>query len=75
MRRRKLRSRAICDTRHRQQSAHQSKVSPSKLRLENAVIAELAFMLVVAALAGVVAAILPARRASRVDILKALAYE
>jgi putative ABC transport system permease protein len=32
-------------------------------------------LLVVAALAGVVAAILPARRAAKVDILKALAYE
>jgi putative ABC transport system permease protein len=32
-------------------------------------------LLVVAALAGVLAAWLPARRAARVDILKALAYE
>jgi putative ABC transport system permease protein len=32
-------------------------------------------LLIVAALAGVVAAILPARRAAKVDILRALAYE
>ena len=35
----------------------------------------LVVLLVVAALAGVVSAILPARRASRLDILRALAYE
>ena len=35
----------------------------------------LAVLLVLAALAGVVAAIGPARRASRIDVLKALAYE
>ena len=32
-------------------------------------------MLVLAALAGVIAAIGPARRASRMDVLEALAYE
>jgi putative ABC transport system permease protein len=35
----------------------------------------LAFLLVLAALAGVLAAILPARRAARLDVLEALAYE
>jgi putative ABC transport system permease protein len=38
-------------------------------------VAQLVFILVVAALAGVVAAIAPARRAARLDVLKALAYE
>jgi putative ABC transport system permease protein len=38
-------------------------------------IATLALLLVLAALAGVVAAIGPARRASRLDVLRALAYE
>jgi putative ABC transport system permease protein len=37
--------------------------------------ATMAVLLVMAALAGVLAAILPARRAARVDILRALAYE
>jgi putative ABC transport system permease protein len=32
-------------------------------------------LLVLAALAGVLAAILPARRAARLDVLRALAYE
>jgi putative ABC transport system permease protein len=36
---------------------------------------QLIFVLVLAALAGVVAAIAPARRASRLDVLEALAYE
>lgn len=36
---------------------------------------ELAIWLVVAAVAGVVAAILPARKASRLDVLEAIAYE
>jgi putative ABC transport system permease protein len=35
----------------------------------------LALLLVLAALAGVLAAILPARRASRLDVLQALQYE
>ena len=35
----------------------------------------LVLMLVVAGIAGVGAAILPARRASRLDVLEALAYE
>jgi putative ABC transport system permease protein len=38
-------------------------------------VAQLVIMLVVAGLAGVVAAIGPARRASRMDVLEALAYE
>jgi putative ABC transport system permease protein len=36
---------------------------------------QLIFVLVLAGLAGVVAAIAPARRASRLDVLEALAYE
>jgi putative ABC transport system permease protein len=35
----------------------------------------LVILIVLAALAGVVAAIWPARRASRLDVLEALAYE
>jgi putative ABC transport system permease protein len=38
-------------------------------------VGQLVFILVVAALAGVVAAIAPARRAARLDVLQALAYE
>jgi len=38
-------------------------------------IATLILLLALAALAGVVAAIGPARRASRIDVLRALAYE
>ena len=38
-------------------------------------VCQLVFILVVAALAGVVAAIAPARRAARLDVLQALAYE
>jgi putative ABC transport system permease protein len=38
-------------------------------------VGQLVFILIVAALAGVVAAIAPARRASRLDVLQALAYE
>ena len=38
-------------------------------------IGQLVAILVVAALAGVVAAIAPARRAARLDVLQALAYE
>jgi putative ABC transport system permease protein len=38
-------------------------------------VGQLVFILVVAALAGVVAAIAPARRAARLDVLEALAYE
>jgi putative ABC transport system permease protein len=38
-------------------------------------VGQLALILVVAALAGVVAAIAPARRAARLDVLQALAYE
>ena len=38
-------------------------------------VGQLAFILIVAALAGVVAAIAPARRASRLDVLEALQYE
>jgi len=38
-------------------------------------VGQLAFILVIAALAGVLAAIAPARRASRLDVLQALAYE
>ena len=38
-------------------------------------VGQLIFILVVAALAGVVAAIAPARRAARLDVLQALAYE
>ncbi len=38
-------------------------------------VGQLFFILVVAALAGVVAAIAPARRAARLDVLQALAYE
>ena len=38
-------------------------------------IGTLLILLVVAAVAGVVAAIYPARRAARLDVLKALAYE
>jgi putative ABC transport system permease protein len=38
-------------------------------------VGQLAFILVVAAIAGVIAAIAPARRASRLDVLQALAYE
>jgi len=37
--------------------------------------AQLVVLLVLAAIAGVLAAILPARRASRLDVLDALAYE
>jgi putative ABC transport system permease protein len=38
-------------------------------------IGTLVLLLVLAALAGVVAAILPARRAARLNVLEALAYE
>jgi putative ABC transport system permease protein len=38
-------------------------------------VGQLVFILVIAALAGVLAAIAPARRASRLDVLQALAYE
>ena len=38
-------------------------------------VGQLVFILIVAALAGVVAAIAPARRAARLDVLQALAYE
>jgi putative ABC transport system permease protein len=38
-------------------------------------VGQLVFILVIAALAGVVAAIAPARRAARLDVLEALAYE
>jgi len=38
-------------------------------------VGQLVFILVVAALAGVLAAIAPARRAARLDVLQALAYE
>ena len=38
-------------------------------------VGQLVFILVVAALAGVIAAIAPARRAARLDVLQALAYE
>jgi putative ABC transport system permease protein len=38
-------------------------------------VGQLIFILVVAAIAGVIAAIAPARRASRLDVLQALAYE
>jgi len=38
-------------------------------------VGQLVFILVVAAIAGVIAAIAPARRASRLDVLQALAYE
>ena len=38
-------------------------------------VGQLVFILVVAALAGVVAAVAPARRAARLDVLQALAYE
>jgi putative ABC transport system permease protein len=38
-------------------------------------VGQLVFILVIAALAGVVAAIAPARRAARLDVLQALAYE
>ena len=38
-------------------------------------VGQLVFILIVAALAGVVAAIAPARRAARLDVLEALAYE
>ena len=38
-------------------------------------VGQLVFILVLAALAGVLAAIAPARRASRLDVLEALAYE
>jgi putative ABC transport system permease protein len=38
-------------------------------------VGQLVFILIVAAFAGVVAAIAPARRAARLDVLKALAYE
>ena len=38
-------------------------------------VGQLVIFLVVAAIAGVLAAILPARRASRVKVLEALAYE
>jgi putative ABC transport system permease protein len=38
-------------------------------------VGQLVFILIVAGLAGVVAAIAPARRASRLDVLQALAYE
>jgi putative ABC transport system permease protein len=36
---------------------------------------QLVVILIVAALAGVVAAVAPARRAARLDVLEALAYE
>jgi putative ABC transport system permease protein len=38
-------------------------------------VGQLAFVLVLSAVAGVVAAVLPARRASRLDVLESLAYE
>ena len=38
-------------------------------------IGSLIFLLVMAAVAGVLAAILPARRASRLNVLESLAYE
>jgi putative ABC transport system permease protein len=38
-------------------------------------VGQLVFILIIAALAGVLAAIAPARRASRLDVLQALAYE
>jgi putative ABC transport system permease protein len=38
-------------------------------------VAQLVFMLIVAALIGVIAAILPARRASRINVLEAITYE
>jgi putative ABC transport system permease protein len=38
-------------------------------------VGQLALILIVAALAGVIAAIAPARRASRLNVLEALAYE
>jgi putative ABC transport system permease protein len=38
-------------------------------------VGQLLFILVIAAIAGVIAAIAPARRASRLDVLQALAYE
>ena len=38
-------------------------------------VGQLVIILVVAALAGVVAAVAPARRAARLDVLEALAYE
>jgi putative ABC transport system permease protein len=38
-------------------------------------VVQLVFMLIVAALIGVIAAILPARRASRINVLEAITYE
>jgi putative ABC transport system permease protein len=38
-------------------------------------VGQLVLILVVAALAGVLAAVAPARRAARLDVLQALAYE